>query len=375
MHYRLLGKTGLKVSEISLGTEWLEKKSPEEITSVIRRAIEKGVNYIDIIFNFDEHLQKISKAIEGNREKLILVHHMGSSEYKGKYKKNRSIKSCTETFDKYLKIMKTDYVDILFIHFVLKEKNYDEIMNKPNGLYDLARKFKEENKTKFIGISTHDLKIVEKAATSNKFDVIMYQINLANNALKNRNKVLSICAKNGIGVIAMKPFAGGALIKLKETVTIGSWRSGGMSLKKKIPAIATPVKCLHYILSQVGVSTTVPGVASIEELDEIMTYSNASDEEKDYSMLLKEFDEYITGECVYCNHCQPCPEDIDIGRIFKLYDQATSVGEIEKILGDYMKFGVLASYCTECGNCMERCPFEVDIINKMLEVEKLFEKQ
>ena len=126
MKYRKLGRTGLEVSEVSVGTEWLEKKSPELITSVIRKAIENGVNYFDIIFNFEEHLTKVSKAIEGYRDKIVLVHHLGSSEYKGKYKKNRSIKSCTNTFEKYLEIIKTDYVDILYVHFVLGPTNFEE---------------------------------------------------------------------------------------------------------------------------------------------------------------------------------------------------------------------------------------------------------
>ena len=72
MKYRKLGRTGLKVSEVSVGTEWLEKKSPEIITSVIRKAIKEGVNYFDIIFNFEDHLKKVSKAIEGSRDNVVL---------------------------------------------------------------------------------------------------------------------------------------------------------------------------------------------------------------------------------------------------------------------------------------------------------------
>jgi len=373
LKYHTLGRTGLEVSEVSIGTEWLEKKSPELITSVIRKAIENGVNYFDIIFNFEEHLTKVSKAIEGHRDDIILVHHLGSSEYKGKYKKNRSIKSCTNTFEKYLEIMKTDYVDIMFVHFVLGPQNFREKILKPNGPLDLALKFKAEGKTKFIGISTHSLGVMEEAVKNGNFDVIMYQINLANNALPNRNEVLALCAQENIGVVAMKPFAGGALLRKKKTVGIGGWRSGGMSLeKKKIPEIASPVKCLHYILSQVGVTTAVPGVSSIQELDEVLAYCSATDEEKDYSLLLKEFDEYITGECTYCNHCQPCPADIDIGRVFKVYDQAR-IELTEEIKVKYNEFEVNASDCTECGECEERCPFDVEVIEKMKETAKMFQ--
>ncbi|MHA1167929.1 MAG: aldo/keto reductase [Candidatus Hodarchaeales archaeon] len=373
MKYQTLGRTGLKVSEVSIGTEWLEKKSPELITSVMRKAIENGVNYFDIIFNFEEYLTKVSKAIEGHREKIILVHHLGSSEYKGKYKKDRSIKSCTNTFEKYLEIMGTDYVDILFVHFVLGPTNFEEKILKPNGPLDLALKFKAEGKAKFIGISTHSLGVVEKAAKNGNFDVIMYQVNLANNALPNRNEVLALCAQENIGVVSMKPYAGGILFRKNAKVGLGGYRTGGMNLEKKtIPEMVTPVKCLHYILSQVGVSTVVPGVASIEELDATLAYCTATEEEKDYSMLLKEFNEYITGECVYCNHCQPCPADIDIGRVFKVFDQAR-IELTEEIKAKYNEFEVNASDCTECGECEERCPFDVEVINKMVETVKLFQ--
>ena len=373
MKYRTLGRTGLEVSEVSIGTEWLEKKSPELITSVIRKAIENGVNYFDIIFNFEEHLTKVSKAIEGYRDKIILVHHLGSSEQNGKYKKNRSIKSCTNTFEKYLEIMKTDYVDIMHVHFVLGPQNFREKILKPNGPLDLALKFKAEGKAKFIGISTHSLGVVEAAAKNGNFDVIMYQINLANNALPNRNEMLALCAQENIGVVAMKPYAGGILFRKNAKVNLGGYRTGGMGLEKKtIPEMITPAKCLHYILSQVGVSTTVPGVASIEELEATLAYCSATEEEKDYSLILKEFDEYITGECVYCNHCQPCPADIDIGRVFKIFDQA-KIELTDDIKAKYNAFDPNASDCTECGECEERCPFDVKVIEKMAETVKMFQ--
>ncbi len=373
MKYRTLGRTGLKISEVSIGTEWLEKKSPELITSVIGKAIKNGVNYFDIIFNFEEHLTKISKAIEGYREKIILVHHLGSSEYKGKYKKNRSIKSCTNTFEKYLEIMNTDYVDVMFVHFVLSLSDFKEKILSPNGPLDLALKYKAEGKTKFIGISTHSLGVVEEAAKNGNFDVIMFQINLANNALPRRNEVLALCAQENIGVIAMKPFAGGILLRKNTRVDAGGWRTGGYKLeKKKVPEEITPVKCLHYNLSQIGVITCVPGVSTIEELDAALAYCTATEEEKDYSLILKEFDVYVTGECVYCNHCQPCPADIDIGRVFKVFDQA-KIELTDEIRTKYAEFKPNASACTECGECEERCPFDVEVIEKMTETAKLFQ--
>ncbi|NHJ47526.1 MAG: hypothetical protein FK733_07050 [Asgard group archaeon] len=373
MKYRTLGRTGLKISEVSLGTEWIAYKPPELIKEVISKAIENGVNYFDIIFNFENYLEAISEAIEGHRDDLVLVHHLTASEYQGRYKKNRSTKSCTETFERYLKTLKTDYVDILLIHFVQNMDDYEKHVIKEDGLLDLALKFKAEGKAKFIGLSTHQLDVVERVAKNGNFDVIMYQINLANNAMDNRNKILALCAQENIGLIAMKPYAGGALLRKKESVGIGGWRRGGETIKKKkIPEIVTPLKCLHYSLSQVGVSAVVPGVANVQQLDVALNYNKATDKEKDYSLLLKEFDEYIREQCVYCNHCQPCSSDIDIGPMFKVYDQAI-FKLTEDLKNKYKEFDSLASSCIECGDCEERCPFDVKVIEKMKEVVKLFE--
>ncbi|HUT82897.1 MAG TPA: aldo/keto reductase [Candidatus Bathyarchaeia archaeon] len=373
MKYRKLGRTNLDISEISIGTEWLAKKNPDEITLVLNKAIEYGVNYFDLIFNMPDYLHKISKAIEGKRDKLILSHHYGSCYKNNKYMKTRSIKLCQETFDEYLKIMNTDYVDLLFITFVMNEKQYEECI-KPNGVLDKALKLKEEGKARFIAMSTHNAKVAIKAATSGIIDVIMIQLNLASNAMPFRQEMLATCAENNIGLIAMKPFAGGNLLKANKVVSLGGYKIGAYDIqgdkdfsKKKIAEDATAIKCLHYILSQVGVSAAVPGVSNIEELDDCMSYYSASEADLDYSNLIKEFDEYISGVCVYCNHCQPCPEDIDIGPVFRLYDLAKIV-KSDEIIKEYNTMKAKASDCTECGICLKRCPFEVKIIAQMKEV-------
>lgn len=377
MKYRKLGRTDLDISEVSIGTEWLEKKSSEEITIVLSKAIDYGINYFDIIFNMPEYLKKISKAIEGKRDKITLSHHLGSYYKDNKYMKTRSVKKCEEVFNQYLEIMKTDFVDLLFVHFVMNEKQYEECLI-PNGVLDLALRLKEDGRVRFIALSTHDANVAIQAAKSGKIDAIMIQINMASNAMPHRQVMLTTCAQNNVGIIAMKPFAGGALLQANNKVNIGGFKIGGYRLegkefkKRLIPEEITSVKCLHYILSQIGITTTVPGVASIEELDDCMTYFEASDEEKDYSKVLKEFDEYITGVCVYCNHCQPCPIDIDIGPLFRLYDLA-QIEKTAKITKQYQQMKTKASDCIECGDCEERCPFDVSIIENMKEAANFFE--
>ncbi|MEA2071895.1 MAG: aldo/keto reductase [Asgard group archaeon] len=373
MKYRLLGRTNLEVSEISLGTEWLEKKQEANITTVIQEAMNQGINYFDIIYNFKNYLKKISKAIGTKREDIVLTHHLGSSEYKGKYKKNRTINSTIEHFETYLDIMNTSYVDIAFIHFVHTSTEFDECW-KEGGVKDLALDLQNEGKIQHIGMSTHRMGDAIRAVKSGIIDVIMIQINLANHGHPLRQEMLKTCANNGVGVVVMKPFAGGKLLKANRTVSFAKYQTANYSRpKQKLSENITSNQCIHYILNQVGVSTVVPGAANLDELKDCLSYNQATETEKDYSYLLKEFEDYQEGECVYCNHCQPCPADIDIGPMFRLYDQVQGPTN-EKFKSQYSQFKAKASDCILCESCLDRCPFDIPVIEKMKEVAAFFEK-
>lgn len=369
MEYRTLGKTGLKVSVIGLGTEYLNRQPPETVVSVVEKAVAEGVNYIDLIFSFSEYLHNFRTALAGKRDKVILACHLGSAEKDGQYRKTRDVRECEAVFLNVLSKLDIDYADILNIHFVKSEKQYNEVLEK--GILDLAFTLKEEGKARFVGMSTHDPVVAMKAAQSG-IDVIMIQVNLANNAMPRRNEMLTVCAQNDVGIVAMKPFAGGKLLQKNRTVNIAAYQTGWKSLKKKIPQVITPVQCLHYTLSQVGVCTTVPGVANVKELQGVLAFLDAPAKEKDFSGLLEHFKEYITGECVYCNHCLPCPSHIDIAEVIRLCDTAQQ-GITQSLRTAYQTFSVKASACTECGSCTERCPFGVDVISKMNQASKLFE--
>jgi hypothetical protein len=371
MQYRQLGRTGLKVSEISIGTEWLYKKKQEDVKALIEEAIGRGVNYFDIIFNFEPFLAQLSSGIKASRDEVLLTHHLGSSEYKGKYRKTRSTAECRRNLERFLAIMETDHTDILFIHFVHTGKDYDKVLNR-GGLKDLALELKKEGKARHIGVSTHHFEQAIEFAESGIADLIMTQINLANHSSPKRKEFLEACVSTGTGLIAMKPFAGGRLLRGNRTVSFASYHTASHHIsRKKMPSEVTPQKCLHYVLSLPGISAAVPGVANLKELEDCLSYYSASEEERDYSGLLRSFEEYKPGECVYCNHCLPCPSGIDIGSMIRLYETKDYIGpnQLEK---EYSSFGNPVSSCSECGVCTQRCPFGVDVIAKLREINQYF---
>ena len=288
MKFRILGRTNLNVSEIGLGTEYLFRQPKKSVSSVLLEAIKNGINYFDIVFNISEYIDNICATIKDYRDEIILTFHLGSVERDGRVRRTRNVRDCERTFLKNLVKFGKGYVDIVNLQFV-KENEYESII-APGGLLDLAKKFQKEGKARFIGMSTHNASIGQKAVKSDYFDMLMTQINMVNHNNHERQNLLSICKKENVGLVAIKPFAGGKLLQRNRTVAIAKYQSGGINLKKKIPRNISPVKCLNYTLSQIGVSTTVPGVKNVRELKELLAYVNASEEEKDYFVILKEFE-------------------------------------------------------------------------------------
>lgn len=285
MEHRRLGKLD-EVGVIGLGVEHLKKKSQAEITEVIKEAISLGVNYIDLVWSYPHVIKGVGDGIKGNRDKAFLVAHLGSC-YKGeKYVRNRTVGKCKETFEEVLENLGTDYVDVVNLHYIDK-KDWDKVF-KPGGILDLARELVEEGKARSIGMSTHDIKLLEKAAPIQDINSVMYQVNMANHRLPGRNDAFKLCTENGKGIVAMKTFAKGKLLKPKRKEKIAGYITGGVRMTTKIPSTMTSAKCLHYTLSQPGVTVAVPGVTSIEELRDCVNYVNIPESDKTYKSELEE---------------------------------------------------------------------------------------
>lgn len=287
MHFKELGKTGLKVSEIGIGTEHLFRQTQKTVDSVIIKAIEKKINYFDILFSVKHYLEKLASSLKAFREELIITGHLGTIEIENKPKKNRSIQECRKAFLKMLSLLNTDHVDILNIQAV-GINEFDKIM-KPKGLFDLATSFQDEGEANFLGLSTHDISVANRAIKSGRFDMIMFPINIANHGLTGRGELLNKCSKNKIALIAIKPFAAGKMLMLNRTVSIAKYQTGGLNLKLKIPKEITPGKCINYIKSLPGISTILMGVKNEEELKENLSHIEKQEEELDYTTLLDIF--------------------------------------------------------------------------------------
>jgi predicted aldo/keto reductase-like oxidoreductase len=375
LNHRTLGRTGLSVSEIGLGTEFLLGLPQEEAVGVIHEAIDRGINYVDMFWAHPEFRDTMSAGFRGRREDVFITAHLGSALRDGQYAVSRDVQVCRDFFHDYLTRMETDHVEILFVHNCNSAKDYDTA-SSPGGLIEVARSFVKEGKARFIGLSCHNVATALRAVESGAIDVLMFPVNLASYAVPGKDRLLPVCAEHDVGLVAMKVYGGGSLLRDKSVVALEDYQMGrqempGAPSHYRLTAEITPVKCMAYVLDQPQVATTVPGCKSIAELHDALGYYDATDDEKDYAPILPAFAEFSMGECVYCNHCLPCPSEIDIGRTISLLEQGRR--ELtDEIRTSYADFEHNASDCIACGQCAERCPFGVDVVGKMRDAVALF---
>jgi len=286
MEYRQLGKTDLKVSSIGIGAEHLKKLPAKEIRQIIRFAIRAGVNYFDLVWLLPNIMEGFRQSLEGQSGKPILAFHLGSCIKNGEYERSRDPAYCEKQLVGFLSQLDYDYAPVLNIHYIGSLKVWKQINRK--GILALAERLRDEGLARVISVSTHDPEVIKLAASTGVIDSIMHQISIANHNYEARNEALRRCDELGIGIVAMKPFAGGLLLEAGKTVKIPGYKSGWKTMVFRVPECTTPAKLLSYTLSQRGVCTAVMGVSSLKELTRNLAYLSTSAMERDYAMLLAE---------------------------------------------------------------------------------------
>ncbi|MGC9468589.1 MAG: aldo/keto reductase [Anaerolineae bacterium] len=371
MQHRTSGRTGLSISEISLGTEYLIGKPREVIVQVVRAAIAGGVNYFDLFCAESSFRDAMGEAFKDDRERVYLAAHLGATVTdEGQYKKTRAVSTSERFFDDFLTRYRTDYADVLVLHNCDSQKDFD-IVFREDGFLGLALRLKEEGHVRHLGFSGHTVETARQAVEGDLIDILMFPINLTGHAVPGKPDLLRSCAERGVGVVAMKPYSGGKLLQGPRTVRVGHYHRGGDALKLRKPDAITPVRCLAYVLAQIGVVAAIPGCANVEELQAALAYEDAGVEERDFSQILTDFEQYRPGECTYCNHCLPCPANIDIGQTLRLLDLAQS-GVTPALQAAYDSLPAPASDCIVCGACEARCPFDVTTVSRVQRAADVF---
>ena len=381
MRYRRLGKTELMVSEIGLGGEWLERHSAQECKEVIDCCEENGMNILDCWMAEPNVRSNIGSAIRGKREKWVIQGHIGSTWQNGQYVRTRELSHVREAFEDLLVRLQTDYVDLGMIHYVDQEEEFHRIMD--GEFLHYIQQLKAAGTIRHIGMSTHNPNVASLAAKSGIVEMILFSVNPAFDLLPatddinryfaeeydeklggiapERAELYRLCEQEDVGITVMKGYAGGRLFDAERSPF-------GVAL--------TPVQCIHYALTRPAVASILAGFDTPEQVQEAVAYETAGEEEKNYAGVLAGAPRHAySGQCTYCGHCRPCPKEIDIAMVNKLYDLAVMQREVPaSVKAHYMALEKTAEACIGCGGCETRCPFHVPVAERMKKAKEIFGK-
>lgn len=334
MNYRLLGKTGLRVSEIGLGGIPLQRVSPEEAVAVVREALERGINFFDSARGYTDSEEKMGLALEGiPRNEVVLATKSGA----------RRAKEMKWDLDLSLRNFRTDYIDLYQLHNLRSKEMAEQAMG-PGGAWEALKEAQKEGKVRYIGITGHIPSLLLELLLKGDFDTVQFPFNFVERGAL--DGLLPYARAQGIGTIIMKPLAGGV------------FRHTAAALK--------------YVLAH-HVSTAIPGMQSLEEVCENSAVSGGVLGEEEEKQLQEEAQRIGSRFCRRCEYCRPCPQGIDIPSLLTLRLYSESYGLHRWALGNYLALKAKPAICSECGACEEKCPYNLPIRELLQETRRLFE--
>ena len=194
MNKRMLGKTGILVSEIGFGGEWLERHPEEESIELIRYASKKGINIIDCWMPDPKSRDIIGKAIQGNREQWYVQGHLGSTWQDGQYVRTREMKYVKPAFEDLLERLQTDYIDLGMIHFVDTLEDWEYIQTSDFLKY--VKELQKKGIIRHIGMSSHNPVVAKIAVKSGLIEMLLFSVNPAFDMLPAGEKLDDLLSEN-----------------------------------------------------------------------------------------------------------------------------------------------------------------------------------
>lgn len=329
---RVLGKTNLKINRIGFGGIPIQRVTQQDTNKIIDELINQGINFIDSARGYTVSEDYIGNAIEGKRDNFILASKSMSRTYEDMLK----------DVDITLKNFKTDYIDLYQLHNV-KSDEYENIFND-NMAYKALLDCKSQGKIKNIGITSHSIDTIKKAVRDEKFDTIQFPYNIVEDQA---DEIFREAHKINIGIIVMKPLAGGAINNAKLAI--------------------------KYILSKEYIDVAIPGMDSVDQVLENISVLENLDIDKEDELKIEDIRNQLGNRfCRRCEYCMPCPVGINIPMNFLLEGYYSRYNLKEWSKERYNSLDIKASDCVECGKCESKCPYDLPIREMLKEVtEKL----
>ena len=322
-----LGKTNMMVSKLGFGGIPIQGVSEDAAIKIVRKCLELGITFIDTANAYSTSEKRIGKAISGMRDDLIIA--------------TKTLARTNDEIETHLKLslrnLAVDYIDLYQLHSVNDYETLETIL-APNGPISVVTRAKDHGLINHIGISCHSLDIAKQAVASERFDTIMFPFNLI--TCEAADELLPLARKYDVGFIAMKPLEGGML----TNITLA----------------------LKYLLQFPDVVTII-GIQAVEEIIEVVNIADRplSITQSDQNEMEKLRQELGNRFCRRCDYCQPCIQEIPISIALHYPSMAKRMPSTQIISGFVTNAMEKAANCDKCGDCEERCPYDLPITDML----------
>lgn len=328
-----LGRTSMEIFPLGLGGIPLQRISQEEATLLIKACLEAGINFIDTARGYTVSEEYIGNALKALGDPPVIL-------------ATKSMKRDREGFQEEMELsfslLQREYLDLYQFHNLRSLEEYETLIGE-GGAYAYAKEMLEQGRIGALGLTTHRVDVLERALESDLFSTLQFPMNYME---RHGEKLLKRAREKGIGVIIMKPFAGGAL-KHKDLA-------------------------LRYLFASGACDVVIPGMDSVEQL--LMNLEEAKKgplNQEEYGLLEEEAKELGEHFCRRCGYCLPCAVGIDIPTVFLMEGYYSRYNLQEWAQQRYDSFPKKASDCIRCGLCESRCPYDLPIIKMMEHVTQV----
>jgi uncharacterized protein len=365
MKYRKFGNTGAQVSILGFGAMRLPMKGEgenqqvdlEKSVPMIQKGLDSGINYIDTAWAYLNQTSEkaVGEAIAGRDRSTLYV--------STKNPMNTEPVEFRKRLDIQLGKLKTDYIDFYHIHGL----NWNVYQHKaePKGYMDDLRKAKKEGLIRHLSFSSHDNPAnIMKLIDTGEFASMLVQYNLLH---RYNEAAIARAVEKGMGVTIMGPVGGGRITFLSQLKP----REG-----RSLAELA-----LRFVISNPHIGVALSGMNTMEMVEENVKTADQDGplnqvETEDINAMLSQIKGLEDLYCTGCGYCMPCSFKVDIPTNLLLLNYLRIYGSQQNFKDGFIQLyhkrlvpdEQAAEFCTECGECMEKCPQKIEIPERMKDV-------
>lgn len=335
MRYVMLGITGLEVSEVGFGGIPIIRLSTAEAVTVLRRAYDRGITLFDTANMYLDSEEKIGLAFDGIRSRVVLATKT--------IKRDRA--GVEADIDLSLRRLRTDYIDLLQIHQLSLEGDYQAVTG-PDGALEAIFRARQAGKIRHVGVTSHSLEMAVRLVKSGFFSTVQFPFNFIES--KPIQELHPAARQAEVGILAMKPFGGGVLDNAEL--------------------------CFKF-LRQFPDVIPLPGFDAVSQVDQILAIYETENSVSSEDLAATERYRTELGQqfCRRCEYCQPCEQGVMITPAMGYPIIARRMSDA-KAAGFATKMMESVRNCTECGECVKRCPYGLPIPEMLKEHLALYER-